>query len=128
MAELAGKGGSVKVGANTVAGISNWSLDPTMNTAEITALGDSAKSHIATIYEWSGSLEGSYRAHDDTNGQIALQTAFLAGTPVTLNLYVDSTHYYSGSAIITGMPVKVDVGDKVGISFPFQGTGALTPH
>jgi predicted secreted protein len=126
MAVLAGKSGSAKVGANTVASISNWSLDPTMNTAETTALGDSAKTHIATIYEWSGNLEGMLRVHDDTNGQTALQTAFLAGTPVTLNLYVDSTHYYSGSAIIKSMPVKVSVEDKVTISFAFQGSGALS--
>jgi predicted secreted protein len=126
MAAIAGKGGSAKVGANTIASINNWSLDVTMNTAETTALGDSVKSHIATIYEWSGQLEGAFRVHDDTNGQTALQTAFLAGTPVTLNLYVNASNYYSGSAIITSMPVKVAVEDKVGISFAFQGSGALT--
>jgi predicted secreted protein len=127
MAAIAGKGGSVKIGAgpSTVAGVKNWSIDAQMGTAETTALGMSWKEFISTVGEWSGTMECIFRIHDDTNGQTALQTAFLAGTEVAFKGYVNASNYYSGNVILTGMPVTVEVDGAVGVSFPFQGTGAL---
>jgi predicted secreted protein len=127
MAAIAGKGGSCKVGAapSTVTLVKSWSLDTTMNTADTTSLGSAAKTGIATVYEWSGSIECSFDM-TDTNGQLALQTAFLAGTIIAWQGLVDATKYYGGNIIITGMPVSVTVDDAVQVSFNFQGTGALT--
>jgi predicted secreted protein len=126
MAALAGKGGSCKTGANAIVNVKNWNIDPQMGTADTTALGMSWKEFIATIGEWSGQMECVYRIHDDTNGQTALQTAFLAGTEVAWKGYINSTNYYSGNVILTGMPVSVEVEGAVEVSFPFQGTGALS--
>jgi len=126
MAAIAGKGGSVKVGAgpSAVALVKTWNLDPTMNTADISALGVDYKSFIATVYEWTVAVECSFDM-TDTNGQLALQTAFLAGTPVAWRGMVNASNYYGGNIIITSMPVAVVVDDAVTVSFNGQGTGAL---
>ena len=80
---------------------------------------------IAGLKEWSASAEGAYNVHTDTNGQTALQNAFLNGTDVDLKLYVNNTNYYSGQAIISSLSVEDPVDDVVSISIEFQGNGAL---
>ncbi len=121
---IAGKGGSVKIGANT-ANVSSWSLDISPDMIDTSKLGESWKGVIPGLLDATGSIEADYET-TDTNGQTALQTALLNQTTVTLNLYVDATHYYSMSAYITGMNVEVPSDDKVTRSVDFQQTGGVT--
>lgn len=123
---IAGKNGKLNIGANIVTDINNWSLDLGLDTIDVTALGDEWKKFISGLKEWSASAEGSFAIPTDTNGQTALQNAFLNGTEVALNLYVSGTNYYSGNAYISGLSVEDPVDDAVTVSFEFQGTGALT--
>lgn len=123
---LAGKGGKVSIGANTVADIQTWSLDAAFETLEKTALLDTWKSFVSGLGEWSVSAEGSWVIATDTNGQTSLQTSFLAGTSLTLRLYVDGTNYYSGTVFITGLSVEDAVDGLVTASFEFQGSGTLS--
>lgn len=123
---LAGKGGKVMIGINNVADIANWSLDIGANMLEDTALGDDWKTFLTGLKEWSASAEGSWVINTDTNGQTSLQNSFLAGTSVTLNLHVDATNYYQGTAYISSLNVEDGVDDKVNVSFEFQGSGELT--
>lgn len=125
MAALAGLSGSVKVGANTVAEIGDWSLDIGLDSHEVSAFGDSWKRYVAGLKGWSGSASGRWDM-TDTNGQAALQGALLGGTTVSLKLYVDSTHYYSGTAYITGSTPAASVSGTVDVEFSFTGTGALS--
>ena len=97
-----------------------------MDMGDSTTLGDSWKESIALLGEWSASSEGNFDIHEDTNGQTALQTAFLAGSSVTLKLYINSTNYYSGTAYIKSMGVDTKVSDIVTVKFEFQGSGALS--
>ncbi len=103
-----------------VGSLYNWSLDPTINTLETTALGDSAKSFIAGLLEFTGSAEGYW-----------LDNSFLAalGSRLALALYVDTTSgsekWYDCFGIITGDNIKVDEADVVKETIPFQGTGGL---
>ena len=123
---IAGKSGKLNISANVVSNISNWSLDLGLDTLDITALGDEWKKFIAGLKEWSASAEGSYSIHTDTDGQTALQNAYLNGTEVELRLFVNATNYYSGNAFISSLSVEDPVDDKVSVSFEFQGTGVLT--
>lgn len=123
---LAGKGGSVKIGTNVVAEIKSWSLDIGADNLDKTALGDAWKSFIQGLKEWSATAEGNWVINTDTNGQKAIQDAYLAGNTVTLNLYVNATNYYSGTALISGISVETGVEDLVTVSFEFQGSGALS--
>ena len=126
---VAGKNGKVVVGASAskkVVGIKNWSLELSLDTLETTALGDDWKNYITGLKEWSASSEGDYEVPVDTEGQKALQDAFLNGTTVTVKLYVDGTNYYQGEAYINSLSIEDPVDDVVSISIEFTGTGALS--
>ena len=126
---IAGKKGKVAIGTDdpvTVVGIKNWSLELSTDTLETTALGDDWKNYITGLMEWTASSEGDYSVETDTQGQAALQEAFLAGETVDLKLYVDDTHYYSGEAIINSLSIEDPVDDVVNISIEFTGNGELS--
>ena len=96
---VAGKNGKVVVGSGAeekVVGIKSWSLELSLETLETTALGDDWKNYIAGLKEWTASSEGDYEVPVDTEGQAALQDAFLNGTTVVVKLYVDGVNYYQG--------------------------------
>ena len=94
--------------------------------APATALGDEWKKYIAGLKEWNASCEGDYAIHTDTTGQKALQDAYLNGTEVTIELYVDSENFYSGTAYISSLSIEDPVDDVVSFSCEFTGTGQLT--
>ena len=126
---IAGKNGKVVIGGNTdatVVAIKSWSLELSIDTLETTALGDSWKKNIPGLKEWSASSEGDYSVTSDTTGQKALQDAYLAGTSVTLKLYVDDTNYYTGTAYINSLSIEDPVDDLVSISIEFTGNDSLS--
>ncbi len=126
---VAGKNGKVVIGAEgsqKVVGIKNWSLELSLDTLETTALGDDWKNYITGLKEWSASSEGDYEVPVDTEGQAALQDAFLNGTTVTLKLFVDGKNYYTGEAYINSLSIEDPVDDVVSISIECTGTGALS--
>ena len=81
---------------------------------------------IAGLKEWNASCEGDYAIHTDANGQKALQDAYLSGTEVTIELYVDAENYYKGTAYISSLSIEDPVDDVVSFSCEFTGTGQLT--
>ena len=126
---IAGKSGKVTIGTDdpaTVVGIKNWSLELSLDTLETTALGDEWKNFITGLKEWSASSEGDYEVGTDTDGQKALQDAYLSGDTVDIKLYVDDTHYYSGEAYINSLSVEDPVDDVINISIEFTGSGELS--
>ena len=126
MAAIAGKGGSAKIGANAIAEVSNWSLDISTDMLDSTSLGDSWREFIAGLNGATGSVEVKWDIPNDANGQTALQNASLNGTTVTLNLYVNSSNYYSGTAYVSNVSVEDPVEDLVTATFDAQFTGAVT--
>lgn len=128
---VAGKNGKVIIGESgnqKVAAIKNWSLELSLETLETTALGDDWKNYITGLTEWTASSEGDYEVPTDTQGQAALQDAYLAGTTVTVKLYVDGTNYYQGTAYISSLSIEDPVDDVVSISLELTGTGELSFH
>ena len=126
---IAGKNGKVCLGINKIVGIKNWSLSLNVSTMETTALGDDWKSYILGIKEWTATSDGDYTittVEETVDIQGGLQAAYLSGTPVVLRLYVDETHYYTGSAVVTSLSIDDPVADIVGVSISFTGTGPLT--
>ena len=121
-----GSEGTVKIGANTVAEIKSWTIEETGDTAEDTTMGDTWRTHKATLNSWSGSLE-CFWDETDSMGQGALTT----GASVTLNVYPEgdttADTFYTGTAIVTGISRTGAFDGLVEASFTFQGTGALTP-
>lgn len=128
MATHWGNEGTVKIGSNAVAEITEYEFTETVQPVDDTAMGDSYKTHIAGsgIKEWSGSMTCHWD-ETDTNGQVAMTP----GASVTLNLYPEGATsgdvYWSGTASITerSQSVKMD-GETIQATFQFLGNGVLT--
>lgn len=125
MATHKGSEGIVKVGTNTVAEVRSYSIDESADVLEDTSMGDSAKTYLASLTSFSGSLD-VFWDETDTSGQGALTV----GSSVTLNVYPegDSTGdtYYSGTALVTGVSRSGSFDGMVEASITVQGSGALT--
>jgi hypothetical protein len=111
MAALAGKGGKVMSGSDTLAFVESWDLTVDDEALETTGLGATYKSYIGrSMYGASFSI--NWRAWDASDaGSLAFQTQILAnaGTAITLKLYTNGANYYSGSGIITSFNVSTTV-------------------
>ena len=125
MATHLGKEGTVQVGSNAIAEIRGFSIDETIDTVEDTSMGDSSKTYLASIKDFSGSVDVLYD-ETDTNGQTALSL----GSSVTLNFAPEGTDSgdvkLTGTAIATGKSVTSSFDGLVESTITVQGTGGLT--
>jgi hypothetical protein len=125
MATHLGKEGTVQVGSNSIAEIRGFSIDETIDTVEDTSMGDSSKTYLASIKDFSGSVDVLYD-ETDTNGQTALSV----GSSVTLNFAPEGTASgdvkLTGTAIVTGKSVTSSFDGLVESTISVQGTGGLT--
>ena len=125
MATHLGKEGTVQVGSNSIAEIRSFSIDETIDTVENTSMGGASKSYLASIKDFSGSIDVLYD-ETDTNGQ----TALAVGATVTLNFAPEGTASgdvkLTGSAIVTGKSINSSFDGLVEASISIQGTGGLT--
>ena len=122
---ITGTGGAVKLGANKIAELSNWSLDLGADDIDITSFDSNGwKEYLAGLKEWSGSIEGNLKT-GDTNGQKAILNAWLSGAPLAFTFVVSSGVTFQGSALVKPS-IEVPVDDKASFSCDITGTGALT--
>jgi|TARA_R100000084_G_scaffold105104_3_gene62241 predicted secreted protein len=125
MATHKGSEGTVKVGSNAIAEIRSYSLEENADVIEDTSMGDSARTYLASLTTFSGSVD-VFWDETDTNGQGALTV----GSSVTLNVYPEGSTsgdtYYSGTALVTGVTRSASFDGMVEASISVQGTGALT--
>ena len=125
MATHLGKEGTVQVGSNAIAEIRGFSIDETIDTVEDTSMGDSSKTYLASIKDFSGSVDVIYD-ETDTNGQTALSV----GSSVTLNFAPEGTDSgdvkLTGTAIVTGKSITSSFDGLVESTITVQGTGGLT--
>ena len=125
MATHAGKEGTVKVGANTIAEIRDWSITETGENFDDTSMGDSARTHLATVSSWEGSVT-CFWDETDSNGQGAMTI----NASITANFYpegaVSADTYYTGTASVTSIGRSASVDGGVEATFGLQGNGALT--
>lgn len=125
MATHKGSEGTVKVGSNSVAEIRSYSLEESADVIEDTSMGDSARTYLSSLTQFSGSLD-VFWDETDTSGQGALTV----GASVTLNVYPEGDAsgdtYYSGTALVTGVSRSASFDGMVEATISVQGTGALT--
>jgi predicted secreted protein len=124
MAIHKGAEGTVHVGTDAVAEIRSYAVEETADTLETTSMGDAARTHLASLTSFSGSLDVYW---DETD---TAQIALTVGTSVTIKFYPEGTassaKYYSGTAIVTGVSRSASFDGLVEASISVQGTGALT--
>ena len=124
MATFTGSDGVILVGTDQVAEVRSYSIDETMDTLEDTAMGDTAKSYVASFKDFSGTVETYF---DDTD---TAQNNCTAGDSITLNLQMEGNtsgdHKLTGSAIVTSRSIGVSSDGIVTATYSFQGSGGLT--
>ena len=125
MATHLGKEGTVQVVSNAIAEIRSFSIDETIDVVEDTSMGDSSKTYLASIKDFSGTVDVLYD-ETDTNGQTALSL----GSSVTLNFAPEGTSSgdvkLTGTAIVTGKSITSSFDGLVESTITVQGTGGLT--
>ena len=125
MATHLGKEGTVQVGSNAIGEIRGFSIDENIDVVEDTSMGDSSKSYLASIKDFSGSVDVLYD-EADTNGQ----TALAVGSSVTLNFAPEGSSSgdvkLTGTAIVTGKSITSSFDGLVESTITVQGTGGLT--
>lgn len=120
-----GKDGVLKIGANTVAEVKSFEINETNEVADDSAMGDSARTHLAGLADWSASMSCHWDP-DDTTGQEALTI----GASVTFNTFPQGDA--SGDRTGTGTATVVSVGaaatldDIVSRDIEIKGNGAFT--
>ena len=125
MANHKGSSGTVHVGSSAIAEIRSYSLEESADTIEDTSMGDTARTYLASLTTFSGSVD-CFWDESDTNGQVALSV----GSSVTIKFYPEGATsgdtYYSGTALVTGKTVTGSFDGMVEASISVQGTGAIT--
>lgn len=125
MATHVGTSGVVKVGANSVAEVTGFSIDQSNDTVEDTTLTDTAKTYKVLRSDATGTIECHWD-ETDTNGQGALTI----GAEVTLNLYPEGADagdtYYTGTAIVTSLGQSVSLDGVISRTINVQFSGGIS--
>jgi hypothetical protein len=126
MATYSGTDGVIKIGASgLMAEVRSFSVDQTADTNEDTVMGDSWRTHKASLKSWTGSADVLWDDTDTTG-----QGACVIGAEIAVSFQVEGNsagdNKLSGSAIITGKTVNITYDGLVEASITFQGTGTLT--
>ena len=125
MATATGLSGVIKIGANSVAEITGFTIDETNDTVEATNLTSTAKVYKALRKDATGTVECHYDP-SDTNGQVALAV----GSEVTLDLYPEGADsgdtYYTGTAIVTGVSQNVSLDGVISRTINVQFSGGVS--
>jgi len=120
-----GKNGVVKIGANTVAEVTGFSLTTAIALAGDNVQGDDWDTHLNGRKSWNGTIDARYFP-GDTNGQAALEE----GDSVSLELQpiggTSGLQNFTGTATVAGLTVTSENEDVVTVQFQFTGNGALT--
>jgi hypothetical protein len=114
--------------SNSLAELTVWSLDTSIDLIEDTVKGDKHKTYLGGIASWSGSA-GAYLDYDDTE-QASLIDEIAAGTPdgtvAALMLRVNTGKFFYGAAELSNFAVTSPEGSAlVTVTFNFQGSGQL---
>lgn len=123
---LAGKDGCIKKSGKKIGYIDNFSLNIEQGTAETSEFEDQWKTFIGTAKGFSGSFSGTFD-YGDTYGQKAIVDELLDdGGEVSLDLKTNMGLVLVCTAEVSNATIGGTHGDKISISFNFQGTGGFT--
>lgn len=124
MATYTGKEGVIKIGANDVAEVRNFTITESAETVDNTAKGDDWRKKKVTFKSWAGELD-AWVEDTDTTGQDVL----VVGAEITLGFYpigdASGAAYKSGSALITERQVKSELEGMVELAISVEGNGPL---
>ena len=124
---IAGFGGVAKVGSNAIAQVKQWELPLAADLYDVSVLGNQWKQYIPGLLGAEAKVD-VFLDLTDTNGQVAIQSALLNSTSITLNLLTSNAasavvHTYTGTAYIKGIDIKdpVNAPEEVSLTITFSG-------
>jgi hypothetical protein len=124
MATHAGSEGVVFSGSNQINEVRSYTISETGETLEDTSMGDAARTYIASLKTFTGSLDVFWDESDTGQGDLDI------GSTIILNLYPEGNAsgdtYYTGNAIVTEKSITASFDGLVEMSVSVQGTGALS--
>lgn len=124
MACYKGVDGIIKVGANAVGQMTSFTVDEETELLECTAMGDTARSRVASFQSWEVAAEFFWDP-DDTG-----QTAITNGASVSLSLYFEGEAAgdteWTGDAIVTNLSINPTFDGLITATATFISNGALT--
>ena len=127
MATFAGRAGVVRIGANAVAEVRNWSVEASGDTIDDSVMGDTWRTFKAGLKSWTGSADVLFD-DTDTNGQMACTV----GASLTVSFLMEGTgagsHRLTGTALVTARNISGSHEGLVEASLSFQGSGELTEN
>lgn len=115
--------------------VSSWSLTGTLEVLETTTLGDSQRTYVPGVQEFSGSATLLYYNDDSRNDAATALKKVLRVAGVTDTDTVDlrlrlvegaTNHDVRLTAYVTSVTFGANVGEVSSADINFQGTGALT--
>lgn len=128
MSLYSGVTGQVKAkiggGADTaVAHINNFSVDISVDLAEVASLGRPYKEKVPGIKDWKAKADGA--ADFGTGGQKPLLDAMDAGTPIEASFYLGAGTYFKGDAYIDAFSTSLAADGTAQASISLSGTGGV---
>lgn len=127
---VAGYGGSVAVSSHTVLNVKDWELPLAADLYDVSVLGNQWKQYIPGQLGTDIKLDVEFDL-TDTQGQVALQSALLNSTSVSLVLTTSNaggatTHTYSCTAFMKSLDIKDAVNAAEEASLTLTASGAVT--
>lgn len=120
-----GNEGVVKIGANVVAEVTEFSIEETQEVADDSAMGDTWRTHKTGLKSWRSTITAHWD-ETDTTGQNAMTT----GASVTANLYPEGDGsgdtYFTGTGTIERIQRQNNMNGIISATFDVAGNGALT--
>lgn len=120
---------SLSLGTNEVAGLNNISNPINKDTLDVTVFNtDCVRDFIAGLTNGTISISGFYES-GDADGQVALMTAFLAGTKLTGAqkpvISWDGTNGITADALVSSLTIDSTVEGTVNFSATLQLSGVI---
>ncbi|WP_034328678.1 phage major tail protein, TP901-1 family [Alkaliphilus transvaalensis] len=115
----------IKVGDKVLGGQRGGTLNRTAEMIDTTTKSSAGwKENEASYKEWSIASDGLLVETDEAF--TLLETAYMNGEKVMVELSTAAGNKYSGEALITDFPIEAPYDDSATYSVTLQGTGPLT--
>ena len=123
MAVLTGKSGSFTFATGYAGHCHSWTVEIVQDVFEDTALGDSWRTKVVGICDWSGSFD-CYM--DDSSMSDSILNLGFAEVAAAATFTYSATGTLEGNIILTGATANSNTEGANTITFTFQGTGAIS--
>lgn len=116
-----------------VAYITNWSVENTCETLELTTLGSKNKEVLPSFTDWSATAEG-YASFANSNNSDALYAAMENGEPIKFEFALETETVgevekvksgFKGQALIESLSLKASAGEYPAVSISIVGVEPL---